>query len=475
MRLKLTDTPTPSEYFKNNALNILGIIFIMIAILILFNNTIANLVRPITELFLMGSSKGKDLLFFTGIGFLLIISSSKYFNSQPFWKLATYSDYSKSIQNKKSQKYLKIILILLIISLLIALAIELIMRANLSIAPLTTFVVVIPETTTTSILHTHIFKSVASNFSSDIVNLVNNIANFNNPANISPISNINTNINTGNSLYYYIPKIANIFLILYPIIGLFGILSLKNRTLTSRLILIFTLVCGLIGLLDGGLFAVPTIIGLFGLIYIYCSDYWFNYYLLYLVNYIKNNIPNKNNKNNENSRNSRNSKSNESSENNKYTKKYLVKRIPEKIKKGINYRRLKRTIPFVFLILIIILRISIGIIGTTVDYYEITILDPVDELNLSNSLKLNLNNIEQVNNISKVINKTIITIKANETEIKLIYKIVYIIKDYNNLYTNNISINKIINNSSNNTNNNNNGNNSEINAFVLSWNFYSYL
>ncbi|MGL6299054.1 MAG: hypothetical protein ACRC1M_07805 [Methanobacteriaceae archaeon] len=465
MGFKSSDTHTISEYFKNNALTILGIIFIIIAILILFNNTIANLIRPITELFLMGSSKGKDLLFFTGIGFLLIISSSKYFNSQPFWKLATYSDYSKSIQNKKSQKYLKITLILLIISLLIALATELIMRANLSIAPLTTFVVVIPETTTTSILHTHIFKSVASNFSSDIINLINNIVNFNGSATINAVPSIATNINTGNSLYYYIPKIANIFLVLYPIIGIFGIFSLKNRTVPSKLVLIFTMVCGLIGLLDGGLFAVPTIIGLFGLIYIYCSDYWFNYYLLYLVNYIKNNIHN-NNRNNESS---------------KYRKEYLVKRIPEKIKKGITYSRVKRTIPLVFLILIIILRVFIGIMGTNVDYYEVTILEPIDELNLSNSLKVNLNNTEQMNNINKFDNKTVITVTSNETEIQLIDKLVYIIKDYNNPYKS-ISINKVINNSTNNTNNNNisndnidNINNSKINAFALSWNFYSYL
>ncbi|MGL4668977.1 MAG: hypothetical protein ACRCVG_00060 [Methanobacteriaceae archaeon] len=489
MVLKSSNISILIRYCKSNALAILGIIFIIMAILILFNNVIANLIRPITELFLMGSSKGKDLLFFTAMGFLLIITNTKYFKSQSFWNLGSYKDYSQS----NNQKYLKITLILLTISLLFALILEIVMRANLPIGQLTTFVVINPETTTTSILHTHIFKSVSSNFVSDIINILSSNS-FSSSIYTSSINSITTNINTGNSLYYYIPKIANIFIVLYPITAIFGLLSLKNRTVPSRLILIFTMVCGLIGLLDGGLFAVPTIIGLFGLLYIYFNAYWFNYYLLYLVNYINYNSPiafnrknKKFNKDNEDNKSNISINSNESKYNidyrymeHRYNKRYIIKKLSEKLTHRWNYNKVKKIFPLVFLILIIVLRISIGIMGTNVDYYEITILEPVNDVKLSSSLiKLNLDNRSKVNNITTNSNKTIIEISANENEIEIIGRIVHVFKDYNNYKTENKLINKVINNSSNNMinsdNSNDNINNTKINAFSISWNFYSYV
>ena len=61
--------------FKINKYQKLGIVFIFIAILLFFSNNLDLIIRPLTKPVLMGSSKGKDILFFAIFGIFLIFSN----------------------------------------------------------------------------------------------------------------------------------------------------------------------------------------------------------------------------------------------------------------------------------------------------------------------------------------------------------------------------------------------------------------
>ena len=51
------------------------------------------------------------------------------------------------------------------------------------------------------------------------------------------------------------------------------IISLQKRELFSRVILAFAISVGIIGIMDGGFFATPTIAGLYGLLIILLDEY----------------------------------------------------------------------------------------------------------------------------------------------------------------------------------------------------------
>ena len=55
---------------------ILGVILILFAGLIFVTDIFNPIIRPITYLFLMGSSKGKDIIFFGLLGLFLILSQA---------------------------------------------------------------------------------------------------------------------------------------------------------------------------------------------------------------------------------------------------------------------------------------------------------------------------------------------------------------------------------------------------------------
>jgi len=67
---------------KVNKNIIFGIVFIGLAIFILFNDSLNSIIRPITYIFLMGSSKGKDILFFGIFGAFMILSQIYKLNSK---------------------------------------------------------------------------------------------------------------------------------------------------------------------------------------------------------------------------------------------------------------------------------------------------------------------------------------------------------------------------------------------------------
>lgn len=318
---------------KLNKFTIFGILFIVIAILIFFSDTISNFIRPITEVFLMGSSKGKDILFFTILGIFCILSQSSFLNEKVF--------------KGKNSYYLKLSIVLFFIIAILGIIIEIAMRYYLGIGQFTIFVAMVPDPTTTSIVHSHVYKSVIGTVISSAI------------SNIS--MGIPIGIHMGDSLSPYVPKIANIIIIALPILFILQLASLKDRLYPTKIILIFASVCGLIGIIDGGFFSVPAIIGIFGMIYIYLDEYPINYYLAKVWYILKNrsmNIPKE-----------------------EIDNSYLINATKEKVfiihKYSLfGYKTFKRFFPYLFVFIIIVLRISISIIGTIPEYYEVDILNP---------------------------------------------------------------------------------------------------
>ena len=65
---------------KLNKTIIIGLIFMLLAGVIFVSDVLNPIIRPITHLFLMGSSKGKDIIFFGLLGLFLILSQSMSFH-----------------------------------------------------------------------------------------------------------------------------------------------------------------------------------------------------------------------------------------------------------------------------------------------------------------------------------------------------------------------------------------------------------
>ncbi|MDR2966592.1 MAG: hypothetical protein LBU74_01445 [Methanobacteriaceae archaeon] len=349
---------------------LMGTIFILLAIIIFFSNFLDNFIRPFTQVFLMGSSKGKDILFFGIFGLLLIKSEIfKYYKIKEnsiITKFINFKIINKflNIFKLKNKTYLKFSIILFLFAGIFGLILEIYMRNYLGIAPFTIFVAINPDSTTTSLLHSHIYKSAIGSIISSILTI------------------IPSSIHTGDSLSQYTPQIANVIIIILALLFLTLLRSLKNRLPASRLILTFAATCGLIGLLDGGLFSTPYIIGIYGMLFVYFEEDRMNYYLGKI-----------------------------------FKNKYLVDKTKDTIaifkkRKSTVKKTFIRVIPHVFLLFIIILRLSLSIIGSNVEYYEVDILNPTGNIDLENSYSVIL--------IEESLNKTTIHISPKYNEIELL-------------------------------------------------------
>ncbi|KZX17415.1 hypothetical protein [Methanobrevibacter filiformis] len=411
---------------KISRYTIIGILFLIISILIFYSNNLDVFIRPVTQWILMGSSKGKDILFFALFGILIIFSqllsnknyennsySSKRYRKSKINSIRCKSSiinklYKKcSISRKSSDFYLKLLIILFSITIVFGLILEIILRLNYNIGIFTIFVSMVPDATTTSLIHSHIFKAVLGNIIT------------------SAISNVPSGIHTGNSLYGNIPQIANLIVILMIILFVLTLLSLKNRLAPTRIILLLAGTCGLIGVIDGGFFAVPTIIGIYGFLFVYFDGDFIDYIFGKIFK-------------------------NKKIINETYKKIYYYIEIARENPIFKNKKRiiidLKRSIPHLILILIIILRISISILGTNPEYYEINLINHVNDLNENkiSNIPNYLNNSYQVVSSNNINNNTEIKIASDYNEMELLNSLIKSLKN-------------------------------RTDAFSMSWNFYSYI
>ena len=372
-----------------------GIILIIFGTLLFFLSGIDQFIRPFTQPILMGSSKGKDILFFVLLGITIIISTlgdnEKIYN------------YFKNLHIPEMLKdkdfYLKLSLILLLLFTAIAgIVMEFYLRNSLGIDWNTILVIMNPSETSTSILHSHLYKGIFGMILGMILTYI--------PA----------GIHTGSSLSAYTPDLIGLLFILIPITYLSMIISMQRRKAAPRIFLAVTSTIGIIGLIDGGLFATPTVGGIYGILILMYN----NEILEGISDYIT-------------EKEKRDQIKSQLSEELTVLKYVLTGKIRDNGKSVKKY--LKILIPHIALILIIILRFSIAFYGACPDSYELDVANPHDLDGLNQYDVLNLTEHE---------NKTTVYLSNQYNEMELL---------------NNLAIDL----------------NGKCDWYSLSWNIYSYL
>ena len=228
---------------KVNKTVLVGLIFIFLAGLIFITDIFNPIIRPVTYLFLMGSSKGKDIIFFGIFGLLLILSPT----------------IKKDIN---TTRYLKISIVIGAVLLISGIFLEVIFRLQMGIGLNTVFCSMTNSMSSTSILHTHLLKSILGEVLTQI---------------IGPF--IQSAINTGVGLYQYVPDFSVFVVLLLPVLFVTIVLACQKRPWPTTFLLAFSSSCLFIGIIDGGMFATPSYFGIFGLYFVYRSGYYLNHYL----------------------------------------------------------------------------------------------------------------------------------------------------------------------------------------------------
>lgn len=342
-----------------------GLILIVIACSLYFTSFLDMIVRPFFQIILMGSSKGKDVLFFGIFGLFLILS--RFFEK-----------HKLNILNKSNDFYLKFTLALLIIIGLIGIITEIYIRLRLNFPINSTFVVVDPSMTSTSIMHSHVFKSVFGS----IVSVI--------------IPHIPASIHLGNSLEPYIPNVVKCSFILMVILFITMVKSCENRPTLTRFLTIFFFSCGIIGIMDGGIFSTPGVGGVYGGLVILFNGFFIDKLSLVISNYHKKNIKE------DNPETIKPIKA-ESNENHSKTFKTF---------NNFNNKQLfKIALPHLILILIIILRFSLIFTMAQTGYYEVNIINPDDSINLDD---YGVISVEEENN------RTVYHLSSNHNEMILL-------------------------------------------------------
>ncbi len=371
-----------------------GIIMIIFGSLLFFLSGIDQFIRPFTQPILMGSSKGKDIMFFVLFGLTIILSTIGDYDKAYDW----FKKLSIPEILKNKDFYLKLSLILLLFTAIAGLVVELYLRNSLGLDWNTILVIMNPSETSTSILHSHIYKG--------IFGILLGIF----------LSYIPSGIHTGSSLSAYTPNIISILFILIPIIYIIMVLSMQRRKAAPRIFLAITSTLGIIGLIDGGLFATPTIGGIYGILILMYNEEIFNGISDYITEKEKRPLI-------------KSQLKEELSE----IKSIFSSKAKEKGKSVKKY--LKILIPHIALILIIALRFSIAFYGACPDSYELDIDNPHD---------LDVLNQYDVLNVTEDENKTTVYLSNQYNEMELL---------------NNLAIDL----------------EGKCDWYSLSWNIYSYL
>lgn len=371
-----------------------GIVLIILGSLLYFLSGIDQFIRPFSQPILMGSSKGKDILFFVLFGITIILSTLG--DNDRIYNCFKNLSIPKMIKDRDF--CLKLSLILFLFTAILGLIVELYIRNSLGISWNTILVIMNPSLTSTSILHSHIYKGIFGM----ILGMF--------------LSHIPSGIHTGSSLSAYTPSIIGLLFILIPITYILMVISMQRRKAVPRLVLAFASTLGIIGLIDGGLFGTPAMIGIYGMLIVMYNGEILDGISDYLT------------KKEERDHIKRQLKDELTN-----IKDLLTGKIKEKRKSAHKY--LKILLPHIALIIIILLRFSIAFYGANTDCYEITLHDghDFDDLNQYDTLNL--------------------TDDGNNT-------IVYLSNEYNEMeLLNNLAITL----------------DGKCDWYSLSWNIYSYL
>lgn len=229
---------------KIDKIGLSGVILILIGLVVYATSPLDQLVMMITWPLLSGSSEGKAVLLMALMGSFLLLNS--LINTWGF--LAPIKEKVTSF-SPDGKKFFKLTLIIILLTCLVGVLIEFYIRLKYGVSPLTIFVSTNPTSTSTSPMHTHIFKSVFGHLADSMGGLVPE------------------HVHTGGSLYPEVIPWAYFILFTLPLACITGLFSLDEVKDIQRVLMAFGLTLALIGMVDGGLYSQPLIIGL-GLLFV---------------------------------------------------------------------------------------------------------------------------------------------------------------------------------------------------------------
>ncbi len=350
---------------KLNKTIIIGLIFILCSGLIFITDIFNPIIRPITHLFLMGSSKGKDIMFFGLLGLFLIIPQFIKKDFQP-------------------EKYMKISMVIGWVLLISGILLEILFRLQMGIKFNTVFCAMSNTMSSTSILHTHLLKSILGAVITQI---------------IGPF--VQSDINTGVGLYSYVPSLSFLVILLIPVLFITLVLAIRNRPWFTSLILAFFSSCLIIGAIDGGLFGTPALVGILGLYLVYRNGFYLNHIVYTLLGDEK------------------------SLEKNEEIQ-------PVYKNRGFKQWRyiLNRFLIWFVVIGIILLRFTVAFAGAEPDYYTVEIANPTGEIDLGN-ISVEIIDFDNKTNL----NKTTYHIDPSYNEMELINDLKIPLKNSCEYYT----------------------------------------
>jgi len=140
---------------KIDKIGLLGFILIILGLFVYVTSPLDQVVMMITWPLLSGSSEGKAVLLMVLMGSFLLLNSliNTWGDLTPInEKIATYSPDGK--------KFFKWTMIIILLTCVVGVLIEFYIRLKYGVSPLTIFVSTNPTSTSTSPMHTHVFKSV---------------------------------------------------------------------------------------------------------------------------------------------------------------------------------------------------------------------------------------------------------------------------------------------------------------------------
>ena len=231
---------------KIDRMGLIGIILILLGVLVYLFSPLGQIIMILTWPLLSGSSEGKAVLFLVLMGSLLLLNTLIIHSRllEP-WELRI-SSFSPD-----GKRFLKWALFIILATYIAGILIELIIRAKYGVSFLTIFVSLNPNPTTTSPMHSHVFKAVLGHLVGSWGGL------------------IPSQIHTGSSLYQQVVPWAYLILITLPLAYLAGLFSIDRQRDVFKVIMVFALSLTLIGMIDGGMFSQPAMIGLAGLFILY--------------------------------------------------------------------------------------------------------------------------------------------------------------------------------------------------------------
>ena len=220
-----------------------GVFFILLGVIILFTDYLDSFVTSLLWPILEGSSEGKTVLFLGLIGSILIFSA--LIQSSPKLEDKLYKDKNYHL------RYLAIAIVILLFAAFFGLFIEALIRNQFGVSFFTILTAMDPNTSTTSPIHSHAYKSILGYLAYNFV-----------PA----------HVNTASSILKYVLPYALIIIPIWISAYILGIIGLTRMRPLHRVVSIFGLSIVLIGILDGGLFSQPFLIGIAILLITYYSN-----------------------------------------------------------------------------------------------------------------------------------------------------------------------------------------------------------